>query len=311
MEHRVMLTSKSVHIALKRDDGLTWLMERYSFEQPEQLFEVIRKATPLPEAERLIRKIKKKYRFEYKSKISERLSQDTDEESFEESIIQKQIAVEDSLETKEQPFETSDDSLGSDVESERKAVAMKKVDELNCLRERRLEISQKLCVLELSHKELVAKRRKLLIGFTEKKARLEELKALVEKEEKEIESLYKEHSKCASQMSDLNKEWTIGREELEKISERITGLEKIVLYVYEDGTIEAENVNLPVIDEEMIKKFLMELICNPSVLNMTVSQLNCIAKLRFIKQFLSDEGRVSEIEFESTSMQTLWNSFAE
>lgn len=210
----------------------------------------------------------------------------------------------------EQPAEVC-----SDLESEREEVATEEVDGLDELRVKALKISQSLCNLEFSHKELVAKRRQLWGKFIEKKTRLEELKALIEKEEMELEILYNEYSECASQMSALNEEQASEKDELDSIRKRIEILEKIVLYVYEDGTIEAENADLPSVSDDEVKKLLMELVSNSSVnsavFGMTIYQLNCIAKLILVKQFLNDEDKSFEIEFENASMRTLWQSFAE
>lgn len=54
-----VMKSKDIHIALKRDDGINYLMERFEFSQKEELFEAIRKVTPSG-AEELIRKLEKK-----------------------------------------------------------------------------------------------------------------------------------------------------------------------------------------------------------------------------------------------------------
>ena len=54
-----VMKSKDIHIALKRNDGISYLMERFEFSQKEELFEAIRKVTPSG-AENLIRKLEKK-----------------------------------------------------------------------------------------------------------------------------------------------------------------------------------------------------------------------------------------------------------
>ncbi len=56
-----ILKTKDVHIALKRDDCINYLLERFDFQQREELFEAIRKITPSG-AEDLIRKLEKKQR---------------------------------------------------------------------------------------------------------------------------------------------------------------------------------------------------------------------------------------------------------
>lgn len=54
-----VMKSKDIHFAVKKDDGISYLMERFGFQEKDDLFDAIRRVTPSG-AEELIRRLEKK-----------------------------------------------------------------------------------------------------------------------------------------------------------------------------------------------------------------------------------------------------------
>ena len=59
MTMTMVLTSKDLHIAIKRNDGMEYLLNKFSFREECELFEAIRKIVPA-KSEEFIKILKKK-----------------------------------------------------------------------------------------------------------------------------------------------------------------------------------------------------------------------------------------------------------
>ena len=53
------MTTKDLHIAIKRNDGMEYLLSKFAFSEETELFEAIRKIVPV-KAEEFIKILKKK-----------------------------------------------------------------------------------------------------------------------------------------------------------------------------------------------------------------------------------------------------------
>lgn len=137
------MKSKDIHIATKRKDGINYLMERFDFSDKAELFEAIRKVTPVG-AEDLIRKLEKK------QKKARR-----DKGKANASVNASELTEGNVLQTDEQPAIVIE-KLDEEPENE------KRKDPLEQMKAQENELSAKVCLFEEKHKELVSKRRDLV-----------------------------------------------------------------------------------------------------------------------------------------------------
>ena len=295
----VVMKSKDVFIALKRDDGINYLMERFEFSQKEELFEAIRKVAPSG-AEDLIRKLEKK------QKRSGRR---------DKAIASAEPTDEDVAQTEEQPVQNSEvavdmDDTQEDIdeEFEQEEQDMSKILDLEQLKAQEQELSAEVCRLEGKHKELFSKRRDLVGALERAQKALKELRRILHEQESNVTNLYDQYNECAAEMDAINQERRAYKELLEDTRKQIVDLQKITVLVYQNGRIEVENAEIPSISDEEIISELGKLICMPEAGEITINELKTIAKLQKMVKFYEDNGNAFELVFDSSKVQSFWET---
>lgn len=286
-----VMKSKDIHIALKRDDGINYLMERFEFSQKEELFEAIRKVTPSG-AEELIRKLEKKQKRSGRRDKANASSELTDEE-----IAQ----------TEEQPVQDLEDVVDTE-EFEQEEQSMNKTLNLEQLKAQEQELSAEVCCLEGKHKELVSKRRDLVGTLDRAQRALKELRRILHEQEVNVTNLYDQYIECANEMEVINQERRTCKELLEDTRKQIADLQKITILIYQNGHIEVENAEIPTISNEEIISELGKLICMPEAGEITINELKAIAKLQKMVRFYEDNGNALELVFDSSNVQVFWET---
>lgn len=296
-----VMKSKDIHIALKRDDGISYLMERFEFAQKEELFEAIRKVTPSG-AEDLIRKLEKK------QKRSGRR---------DKAIASNEPTEEDVVQTEEQPVQNLEDVVDmddtqedTDEEFEQEEQSMSKILDLEQLKAQEQELSAEVCRLEGKHKELVSKRRDLVGALERAQKALKELRRILREQESNVTNLYEQYIECADEMEAINQERRAYKELLEDTRKQIVDLQKITILVYQNGRIEVENAEIPTISDEEIISEVGKLICMPEAGEITINELKTIAKLQKMVKFYEDNGNAFELVFDSDKVQSFWETVA-
>jgi len=294
-----VMKSKDIHIATKREDGINYLMERFEFSDKEELFEAIRKVTPSG-AEELIRKLEKKQKRNGRRDKANASSELTDEEvpQTEEQPVQEIANVVDMDKTQEDIEE----------ELEQEELNMSKTLDLEQLKAQEQELSAEVCRLEGKHKELVSKRRDLVGALERAQRALKELRRILREQESNVTNLYDQYIECADEMDAINQERRACKELLEDTRKQIVDLQKITILVYQNGRIEVENAEIPTISDEEIISELGKLICMPEAGEITINELKTIAKLQKMVKFYEDNGNVFELVFDSSKVQSFWET---
>lgn len=293
------MKSKDIHIALKRDDGINYLMERFEFSQKDELFEAIRKVAPSG-AEELIRKLEKKQKRSGRRDKANVSTEPTDEKVAqpEEQPVQN---LEDVVEMDDMQEETYE-------EFEKEQQNMSQNLDLEQLKAQEQELSAEVCRLEGKHKELVSKRRDLVGALERAQKALKELRRILCEQESNVTNLYDQYIECADEMETINQERRACNELLEDTRKQIADLQKITILVYQDSRIEVENAEIHTISDEEIISELGKLICMPEAGEITINELKTIAKLQKMVKFYEDNGNAFELVFDSSKVQSFWKT---
>ena len=284
------MTSKDLHIAVKRNDGVEYLISRFGIPDEETLFETVRKIVPL-KAEDFIKVLKKKQK-----QLSKKRNKNS-EEVDSSSMVQ-------SSEEQEQNMEL----FIQDVQEEEKDIHV--VYTLEQLIEEEKKLSAKICEIEGEHKDLVAKRKRLVERLEFCRKALKELNRLLHEQEEKVTNTYSEYLECASQMEVLNGEKKKYMEQLNEIRNKIEDLKKITIYVYENSTIEMENMPIQYIEDGEIAVASRKLYELPEAEELTVKEIKTIAKLQIVVNMIERSGYQAEFVFDSSKVQKFWETLS-
>lgn len=291
------MKSKDVHIAVKRDDGVSYLMRRFNFSRADELFEAIRKVTP-SNAEDLIRKLEKKQRLTVKKDKLSIDSRNSEEKLTEHDLVQP--AQEDVL------IEDAQGSVVDCIEEEKHEVTEHLDIEQLKLQEQ--ELSAEVCRLEGNHKDLVVKRRGLVAELEKAQKALVELRRILKEQESNVTTIYEQYNDCAKEMDKINQKRNACKSSLEAVREQILLLQKVVVLVYTNGNIEVENAEMPTVTAEEITATLSSLICIPEAGELTINELKVVAKLQQMVKVYQSSGCVYEIIFDSSKVESFWTA---
>lgn len=177
------MTSKELHIAVKKEHGTEYMMSRYNFESEEALFQAIRNVAPMGAAQ-FINALKKNQK---------KIDKQRQRKSRNDEKVQAPAGGE----------EKQNESLIEEMQREEQ------------------ELSDFLCQLEREHKEMSNKRRKCMARLKNAKKALEELQRILSLQEENVGEIYDEYIELDKQMQENNKMRSESRELLEKIRSQI------------------------------------------------------------------------------------------
>lgn len=281
---------KDIHIALKRNDSIEYLTKKFQYSDKEELYQAIRKISPAG-AEVLIRKL------ESRQKISTRKS----------STVPQMLKQEESQEI-EIPCREPERPIEVDAEQEAENGKQNGNEDLGLeqLKNQEKELSSSLCELEVIHKNLISERRDLVKELEKAQYELKKLKEKLSEQEENVTRLYNRYNECAKKMGNINQECNARKELLEELRVKIANLKKITILIYENGTIEVENADIPTISEERLTLEFRKLIEIPEAGEITVNELRTIAKLKEVTKTYNENDYTFEIIFESVKVQNFW-----
>jgi len=282
-----VLTAKDVHIALKKRNGIKYLMDRFSFETKESLFQAIRKVAPLS-ADSFIKELKKKEKRSYK--LAEPEKKAMLQESETNLPMDEKAEEEEIVENNEPSIIVQEEKVTMNL-----AELQKEED----------DVSRMLQGLETAHKAEVDKRRVIFSSLTQAREELNRAKQIIAEQEKIVEESMEALDQSQSVMEGLNEETRVWREYLSQIRENIQNLKKVTIYVYENGKIDIENAELVAIPTETVNVELTKLICTSNAGDFTVNQLIALVKLRATLEVLKDE-QDPQVVFDSQKLQEFY-----
>lgn len=292
------IKSRDIRIAVKREDGVDYLMNRFGLSTKEELFECIRRAIP-SEADTLIKKFEKKHR-QYTSR------HENAQNSQEPVVIQ---SVENTEEQTEEHIEvvvhTSQELEALQDETTAIEYPVMSVEEL---RAQEAELSAELCELEGKHKALVSERRGLCEDIAKAKRAIEELFRLANIQNERVQDLLTRYYQCDAEMTDNIATQRVYRELIDETRAQIVESEKITIFMYQNGSIEVENADVPQISDDEILIGFTSLLSNQSAGDLTINELKGVVKLQKMVATYTERGKNYELVFDNAKVQRVWET---
>ena len=278
------MTTKDLNVAIsKREDSIGYLMAKYQYSEKEELFDAIRKVTP--HADDFISRLEKKERRGGKKK-SKDLKHD-EVVSVEQEIITTLPVEQDICE---------------------EVYSISAEQKLEKLQEDERELRNALYNNEIEHKKCMSDRHDILKKVELTKKALDEMQRLIKANKERIASLFNEYENLADQMVRLNEDKHVYEQLLEEVRTEIAELSKVSIFVYDDGTIEVINAEMPELEQESINATFNNLILIPQAEECTIKELKTIAKLKLMVEGYKENNCPFEYEFDSTRVQNVFET---
>lgn len=295
-----VLNAGEIMRALKQPFGITNMMNKFHYDTIEDLLAAIRKN--LKNCDGFVRDVSAKFESEEKNKPKQRRQSSFRLNEVPEYIvldIKEPQQVVSSEGTEETP------AVVTSEESEKivKHPAEKTLDELL---QQEAELSDKFDASENAWQESCSDKKEILQKITEEKAALEEIKRLLNDHEKSFSNLYADLKKCETKIKEHTAKKTELFSELQAVRIKIEELKHVTIFVYINGSIEAENAEIPEIPVEKIAENMTKLFSIPEVGKVIVDELKAIARLQEIVKQFQHEGKKYDIMFENGQLQKLW-----
>lgn len=292
------IKSRDIRIAVKREDGVEYLMNRFGLSNKEELFECIRRAIP-SEADTLIKKFEKKHR-QYTSRHEN--AQNSQEPVVAQSVESAEEHTEEHIDvvvhTAQELEALQDDKTAIEY-------PVMSVEEL---RAQEAELSAELCELEGKHKALVSERRGLCEDIAKAKRAIEELFRLANIQNERVQDLLTRYYQCDAEMTDNIATQRVYHELIDETRAQIVESEKITIFMYQNGSIEVENADVPQISDDEILVGFTSLLSNQSAGNLTINELKGVVKLQKMVATYTERGKNYELVFDNAKVQRVWET---
>ena len=105
---------------------------------------------------------------------------------------------------------------------------------------------------------------------------------------------------------EVKKEITSKKKILKEIKQKIKTLQKVSLFVYMNGDIEAENFDIPEKEQTGCDKYFDDLLKNEVVEELSIKQIRQLAKLLVLLELLKEKELIWDITFESKVQQDVF-----
>ena len=289
MTTNVQITSRDLHILVKRHITTDELLTRYGLSSQEELFSLIREITP-GEAKMFIKELQKssKKTISRKSKKSEVVQ--ADETSFSTDVDKS---------ASEEPVtsETSEATTFSVVSS---------FDTFSEMQKKESAMSDELIHMELSHEQIQKDRHNL----KEIEIKLASLQEMIEQYHSSATKIVKEFNLKAEEMTQLSEEIRNRKKELEALRQNIEESKKAIVWVYANGVIEIESPlkETPIVSDSEVDlvPFISEHMA--AMQELSLKQIGTLAKLDKLLQKLTDISLPYEAIFDDDNMQSVYST---
>lgn len=273
------LTSKAIRVLDKRHASIPEITKQYGISE-EELFQIIQKFFPQHEEAR---------------RIWSNLKKNTKREKA--GVNQANSNSEQSINPSEQ------EQVASILSFEETAQG-----QLSQLKEEEAKLSLALMNLEAQHKALVTANVSFRGALLALKKRLNALDQAVGECRKEFSKTLEEIQFTSERMAEVNEMRKETSFELSKLRAKIFELQKVTIFFYEDGTLEAENTKISAVSSEALSKLFGELVLYPqaSEFSVTLKEVKSIAQLLLWTEELKSKGISFEIVFDRESVESFY-----
>lgn len=208
---------------------------------------------------------------------------------FDDVLVEQQSETQDNV-SEEQLSETQLTS-SSLIEEER----------LQNLKDEEKILRDSIISKENEHKNLIAKRKQLFKKLETQRSMMLQLRKTIEQRKKEVEEISAELISLSDEIVSVNSFLSTERTDLLNIQNKIKELEKISVFIYENGEIDTDNflIDIPETWNDVFENILR----NEVVENLSIKQIKQIAKLIVLTGILNANSLEYELTFESENSQ--------
>ena len=176
---------------------------------------------------------------------------------------------------------------------------------LEKLKDRENALVTEICKQEDERKRTLAIRKTLLEKLVTEKEKILELKKIILQRQKEVDEIFTKMVEIDKKITAESEELSANKKILSEVREYIKVLEKVTIFVYENGEIKEEEAEvaeeLPGLDE-----VFDSLIHNELVENLSVKQIRQLAKLLVLTEQRQKQGQNYDLVFESEIVQKIF-----
>lgn len=176
---------------------------------------------------------------------------------------------------------------------------------LEKLKDRENALVTEICKQEGERKRTLAIRKTLLEKLVTEKEKILELKKIILQRQKEVDEIFTKMVEIDKKITAESEELSANKKILSEVREYIKVLEKVTIFVYENGEIKEEEAEvaeeLPGLDE-----VFDSLIHNELVENLSVKQIRQLAKLLVLTEQRQKQGQNYDLVFESEIVQKIF-----
>lgn len=175
---------------------------------------------------------------------------------------------------------------------------------LEKLKDRENALVTETCQQEGEHKRTLATRRTLLEKLVTEKEKILELKSIILQRQKEVDEIFTKMVEIDEKITAESEELSANKKILSEVREYIKVLEKVTIFVYENGEIKEEAE----VAEELLEsdEVFDSLIHNKLVENLSVKQIRQLSKLMVLTEQMQKQGQNYDLVFESEIVQKIF-----
>lgn len=287
----IRLNGKKLTVKLKYGSTIDDLAREYDC-QKEELLEFLKKNFEKSAYNRIINEMTKNSKKKNHNKKSS-LSISTDDEAI--TTIWKDDTTITTVQEKNEATEEQFPILHFQASSlDEESLLQKLKDEENILR-------HELIAKENEHKNLITNKKSLIKQLENQQALMLELRKTIEQRQKEVEQISNDLNKLSEELVSVNFSISNGRKDLLDIQEKIKELEKIYIFVYQNGETDTGNLDIDL--PETWNEIFDDILRNDIVEDLSVKQIKQLAKLIVLTDILNQNSLIFELTFESENAQ--------
>lgn len=176
---------------------------------------------------------------------------------------------------------------------------------LEKLKDRENALVTEICKQEVAHKSTLSSKKKLFDQLKNEKEKILELKDIILKRQKAVDEIFTKIVEIDEKIIAESEELSANKKILNEIREYIKVLEKVTIFVYENGEIKEEEAEVA---EELLglDEVFESLIYNELVENLSVKQIRQLAKLMVLTEQMQKQGQNYDLVFESEIVQKIF-----
>lgn len=286
------LNAKSIRLFVKRHTTISEITSKYDISE-EELFQAIQKFfSQHAEANRIWNQLQKN---STKKAVPKEPSSNIATEHNEQEHTTLNLSSED------EPSDSASLQLKEDAKSS--------VSILPQLEDEATRMSHELMQLDSKHKAYTQKLLKSKKELLQLNEALEQMKQVVQKHKEALAEMLEGVQLTCSERAEINAMQREMSANLSLLRAKIFDLKKVTIFVYEDGTIDVENGEVPAVNSETLNQKFGELVLHPQALefSVTLKEIKSIATLLLWTEHFESSSIPYEVVFDRDPVRDFYN----